>query len=119
MKDHYDMLKVPAAWLMDARTCIARAEAKLGVLSNGQRRDLLKDNKPWGSLTIAVIVDKLHHERPEPAKNPDVLIISQCLDELFNYMKDREDCDDGIPNEAMNFCTEIEQARAALERLSK
>ncbi len=40
--------------------------------------------------------------------------IANALDAALNYFADRMDCDDGIPNEAMNLHTEIEQAQLAL-----
>jgi hypothetical protein len=46
-------------------------------------------------------------------------IIANALDAALAYFADRMDCDDGVPNEAMNLHTEIEQAQAALEAMRK
>ncbi len=46
-------------------------------------------------------------------------IISGALDEALEYFKQREDCDDGIPNAEMNLATSIEQAQSALEAIRK
>lgn len=45
--------------------------------------------------------------------------ISNALDEALVYFKDREDADDGIPNECMRLALGIEQAQAALVQLQK
>ena len=42
-----------------ARELVQEAEAALGSLSDGQRRDLLKDNTTWDSRTISELVDYL------------------------------------------------------------
>lgn len=42
-----------------ARTIIAKAEADLGKLSEGQRRDLLMDNTDWDSDRVRESVERI------------------------------------------------------------
>ena len=47
------------AKLAKAKSIIDKAEAALGKLSSGQRRDLLMDNTKWSYDTICQLVDDL------------------------------------------------------------
>lgn len=45
--------------MTEAKAIIAAAEADLGVLTLGQRRDLLKDNTDWSAELIYILVEGL------------------------------------------------------------
>ena len=49
----------------------------------------------------------------------DCNTIDMLLDELMGYFDERQDADDGIPNDAMKFLQAIDIAKRALERLGK
>lgn len=57
--------QIAASMYDSAKHLIERAEADLGPLSDGQRRDLLKDNLELTSKVIAVIVSHIRSNTRE------------------------------------------------------
>lgn len=60
-----DNTRALANKLSEARKLIDQAEATLGTLSDGQRRDLLMDNTRWTRDEIVTLVAALCFERVE------------------------------------------------------